>query len=76
MDIGAPLNLKETTALAFCVVVNFEDDRYLQARLKFWREQLQWLFGRLFIERTGSDQGFQLESAAKSAKWDERAGEF
>ncbi len=70
MDIGAPLNLDDTKALAFCVVEHFEDDRYLQARLKFWREQLQWLFGRLFIERTGKDQGFRLDSAAKSAKWD------
>lgn len=73
-DIGAPLNLDDTKALAFCVVENFEDDRYLLDRLTFWREQLQWLFGRLFIERTGSDQGFRLESAAKSAKWDKRAG--
>ncbi len=70
MDIGAPLNLDDTKALAFCVVGHFEDDRYLLDRLTFWREQLQWLFGRLFIERTGNDQGFRLESAAKSAKWD------
>ena len=69
----APLSLHDTKALAFCVVENFEDDRYLLARLTFWREQLQWLFGRLFIERTGNDQGFRLESAAKSAKWDRRA---
>ena len=74
LDVSAPPSLRDTKTLAFCVVENFEDDRYLLDRLTFWREQLQWLFGRLFIERTGSDQGFRLESAAKSAKWDKRAG--
>lgn len=84
LDIAVPLTLKETRGLAFCVVENFENDRYLLDRLKFWREQLVWLFGRFFAARTGSDQGFRLESAAKSKRWDHwadfydrlEAGEF
>ncbi len=74
MSVGAALpSLRDTKRLAFCVVENFEDDRCMLAQVRYWQEQLRWLFGRLFIARTGSDQGFRLESAAKSAKWDKRA---
>jgi len=74
LEVGAQIDLNGTKALAFCVVENFEDDRCMLAQVRYWQEQLRWLFGRLFIERTGNDQGFRLESAAKSKKWDKRAG--
>jgi len=76
LEMGPSIDLGGTKALAFCIVENFEDDHRLLERVRHWQEQLRWLFGRLFIERTGSNQGFRLESEAKSRKWDQRAGEF
>jgi hypothetical protein len=70
----APLNPRDTKALAFLLVEMFNDEPYLLACVTRLRDQFEWLLGRLFIERTGSDQGFRLESAAKSTKWNQMAG--
>lgn len=70
----APLNPRDTKVLAFCLVEMFNDEPYLLACVTRLRDQFEWLLGRLFIERTGSDQGFRSLSPAKFSKWD--GGDF
>jgi hypothetical protein len=70
---AAPLNDRETRALAYYLVETFNDERYLQDCVARMRNQFERLFRLLLIERTGSDMGLRVYSQAKFSKWDQEA---
>ena len=70
---NAPLNPRETKALALFLVETFNDERYLQDCVSRMRNQFERLFRLLLTERTGSDMGFRLYSHPTLSKWDMEA---